>query len=559
MTYKRFGLFATVAALVVGIFSGVTFSPTAFAAGQTCTWTGGGADTNFSTVANWTNCNGAAPTNDDALVFDASSLSADVTPNNDINGLSVTNITFSGSSSNYYNYAIDGSAITVTGAISNTATYGSDSKEMSIVAPVVLGGDVSVTNVSLNGAISVAGHTLTLATSLPCGMDITGAISGTGAVVIANTAGTASGVNIKGNNSGFTGVFTANADTRVGFYTTASIGQASSVSATSAVLLVGLDGADRTLATATHLGGTLYVTYGHGIAAGCFGSSSPAPSSNLKLTLSNGLELTGNLAYDGDFVDTTVNDPYTTNSHSLTVKSGSVGSITLPSGTIDVQPVTTTYSDDNASAYLTVGNKETAILDGTRGWVTIGYGGVLKGTGTAADGLRVEDGGIVAPGHSPGCLTVDTLTLDGEYQFELGGTDPCTGYDQIRVLNAGASTNAVTLNDSTSVLTTSRYNGYTPTQGQVFTIIDQAGSAAVNGTFTGLPEGATFEQNGVVFKISYVGGDGNDVTLTVMNTPTAPDTGFELIKNNPIMVLAVMAGLGGLLVLLARSRLLQKR
>jgi hypothetical protein len=187
-------------------------------------------------------------------------------------------------------------------------------------------------------------------------------------------------------------------------------------------------------------------------------------------------------------------------------------------------------------------------------------GGILKGTGSTQYGILVANGAIVAPGMSPGCLTAGTtLSLDGEYQFELGGTDPCTGYDQIKVLNSGSATEAVMLDNTSSILTTSRYNGYTPTQGQVFTIIDQAGSAAVSGTFKGLPEGATFEQNGVVFKISYVGGDGNDVTLTVMNTPTAPDTGFELIKNNPIMVLAVMAGLGGVLVLLARSRLLQRK
>jgi hypothetical protein len=60
-----------------------------------------------------------------------------------------------------------------------------------------------------------------------------------------------------------------------------------------------------------------------------------------------------------------------------------------------------------------------------------------------------------------------------------------------------------------------------------FTIIDNDGSDAVtagfygaNGAFAGLPEGATITFNGVPLRISYMGGTGNDVTLTA--PPTAP-------------------------------------
>jgi autotransporter-associated beta strand protein len=45
-------------------------------------------------------------------------------------------------------------------------------------------------------------------------------------------------------------------------------------------------------------------------------------------------------------------------------------------------------------------------------------------------------------------------------------------------------------------------------------IIRNDGSDAVFGTFNGLPEGATFNSGTNVYRISYVGGDGNDVTLT---------------------------------------------
>jgi hypothetical protein len=45
-------------------------------------------------------------------------------------------------------------------------------------------------------------------------------------------------------------------------------------------------------------------------------------------------------------------------------------------------------------------------------------------------------------------------------------------------------------------------------------IINNAGSQAVAGIYAGLPEGSTITVGGHQYKISYVGGTGNDVTLT---------------------------------------------
>lgn len=56
--------------------------------------------------------------------------------------------------------------------------------------------------------------------------------------------------------------------------------------------------------------------------------------------------------------------------------------------------------------------------------------------------------------------------------------------------------------------------------GNTFTIIDNTGSAAVAGTFTGLPQGAEFYEDSQWWRISYTGGTGNDVVLTRL-TPTA--------------------------------------
>ena len=57
--------------------------------------------------------------------------------------------------------------------------------------------------------------------------------------------------------------------------------------------------------------------------------------------------------------------------------------------------------------------------------------------------------------------------------------------------------------------------------GDQFTILNNDLADAVTGTFNGLPEGSTLSANGFKFTISYVGGTGNDVVLTVTDVPGA--------------------------------------
>src|SRR5262249_7569306 len=57
--------------------------------------------------------------------------------------------------------------------------------------------------------------------------------------------------------------------------------------------------------------------------------------------------------------------------------------------------------------------------------------------------------------------------------------------------------------------------GFTPQVGDTFRIIHKTNSGAVNGTFAGLGEGSTFAAGTVTFQITYQGGTGNDVVLTV--------------------------------------------
>ncbi|MEJ7783293.1 MAG: DUF5050 domain-containing protein [Solirubrobacteraceae bacterium] len=182
----------------------------------------------------------------------------------------------------------------------------------------------------------------------------------------------------------------------------------------------------------------------------------------------------------------------------------------------------------------TVEPNQTLVLDGSLCDVTVSSGGILMGTGTACS-ITVEPGGTIAPGHSPGCLSSGNLSLSGTYIAELAGTTACTQYDQLQV------TGTVTVGGNLSV---SLLNGFIPTAGSVFTLIANDGTDPVTGTFAGLAEGTTVSINGTAFRISYVGGTGNDVTLTALTVPAAaaipgaPNTGIERSSVIPSLVLA---------------------
>jgi autotransporter-associated beta strand protein len=113
-----------------------------------------------------------------------------------------------------------------------------------------------------------------------------------------------------------------------------------------------------------------------------------------------------------------------------------------------------------------------------------------------------------------------TLALAPNSTFNVlmaGGSS----FTQFRAANNGSTQETVLLGDSlrSATLNVAFAPGFTPFAGQTFTIINNEDNDAVIGTFAGLPEGMTFAIGPVVFQISYVGGDGNDVVLTAIVSP----------------------------------------
>ena len=139
--------------------------------------------------------------------------------------------------------------------------------------------------------------------------------------------------------------------------------------------------------------------------------------------------------------------------------------------------------------------------------------GTLAGSGTINADVTNND--LVAPGNSPGCITINgnyVQDADGELGIEIAGTTQCTEYDAL-IVNG-----LVTLGGGLSV---DLISGFTPAAGNSFTIISNDGTESVNGAFTGLPEGTTFTADGQQFTITYEGGtDSNDVVLTAIADDT---------------------------------------
>jgi hypothetical protein len=67
--------------------------------------------------------------------------------------------------------------------------------------------------------------------------------------------------------------------------------------------------------------------------------------------------------------------------------------------------------------------------------------------------------------------------------------------------------------------------------GNNFTIIGNDGGDPVGGTFAGLPEGAVFWRSGIRWQISYSGGTGNDVVLSLLELAPPEITSVEITQS----------------------------
>lgn len=567
---KRVGSLMTSAILACSSLMTLGFTGIAHAASgsDTCTWTGA-TDNNFSTATNWSGCSSAAPVSGDNLVFDVSIITAGKatdyawTLNNDITSLQVGGITFTGTSTGGYYYVLTGNSLAVGGNVTNNAT-GDETLglDLTLAADTTFvsgsnGGGFNVGAEDGSNTLDTAGHAVGFTGSPTCGMFLESKLAGSGSLT---TSLTSAGLRLDTGTTSYSGAVNVTSGV-LGLSDPGALGSTSGVTVGSDGTLGVAFGQDTTYNFPLSLSGTgfsnhgypqptLYTTNYIGFCAGADATGS------YTATFSGPVTLQSNATFSGTY-NAKVTGTYTPNGHTFTVASGSVGTLTLPgSGAQSAPAQTDTYSDSQPTEDVTAGNNQTAVIDGTRQYVSADSGGTVKGTGTVKS-LYVNDGGTVAPGHSPGTLTVlQTLTLAGGSTYQAELKDAAAGdYDQLVVGSASDTTgNDVTLGDTTSspILSVSLYKGYSIKAGDSFTIINNLSKTDVKGTFKDLPEGATFKVSDGVFKITYKGGDGNDVVLSAVTAPTTPDTGFALVSANPAATLGVTVLAAGAILLTAR-------
>jgi len=184
----------------------------------------------------------------------------------------------------------------------------------------------------------------------------------------------------------------------------------------------------------------------------------------------------------------------------------------------------TVLTGNNTYTGQTVVNAGTMIVNGSQPQSDLlQFGGVFGGGGTIGS-LGVQSiGGTPSkldpgnPNNGTAILNVGHMSVINDeistiFKFDLNGTTPGSGYDQLNV------TGAVDLGNSTSTLGLGL--GFAPPPGTSFVLIRNDGTDRVDDNFAGLPEGATIDVNDLTFVISYKGGDGNDVVLHVRQTKT---------------------------------------
>ena len=220
--------------------------------------------------------------------------------------------------------------------------------------------------------------------------------------------------------------------------------------------------------------------------------SSPANSGGAILnngTLAlTGCTLTGNAAQLGGAIwsgSTLSIDSASSLSGNTTINSGSGSALYVGSGT--------------ASVNGTIASNNTTV---------VASGATLAGTGNVSGSVSIASGATHAPGNSgPGLQNTGNYLNSGVLSLDIAGTGVGTTYDQVNV------TGTVGLAGTLRIVLPAEY---TPTNGDQFVVINNDGSDAISAP-SGLPEGSlVYSVDGrVTFQVSYNGGDGNDLVLTV--------------------------------------------
>jgi autotransporter-associated beta strand protein len=205
----------------------------------------------------------------------------------------------------------------------------------------------------------------------------------------------------------------------------------------------------------------------------------------------------------------------------LTVRG--TGSLTLAAGGTFTGDLTV----DGGLLNIT-GNLAGALPVDNRPVINLANGGILAGSvsGTDSIGPVNADGSAANRGSiRPGTIADSTATLAFTATPLTSGAFTMTANSELFMELAGRSAgdyDQIVANGTVNIagsLSLSVINGFIPVGGDAFTLILNDDVDTVTGTFAGLPEGAALTVSGFDFRISYIGGTGNDVVVTAVPEP----------------------------------------
>ena len=444
---------------LLGAGSGLTPSVQA----AVLSWSGASlAGANWNDAANWGFA--GTPTNGDTLIFPGGAPRP--TNTNDIPGLTLSQLRFVAAIGGY---SIYGNAFTLTNSIAATNTAGANT----ILADIAMGG----TNLSAEVG---GGASLTLSNSLSGSASLTK--FGAGTLIFSGSTGNTY-TNATFVNAG-TLLLNKTPQIDSSLHGPLIIGDGIGGANSDVVVLANNEQLSDTVTPVTVNSSGLFNLNGIGE---YFGSLSGSGN----VTLGGAVPRIGN---DG-------------NSTTFTgVISGAGGVIKRGSGT-------QTFTGDNTYTGVTEIDVGTLIINGSQPQspAEVFSPGTLGGSGTV--GIITTSGGNIAPGSSPGILTCSNVTLNASAVFQVDLNGPVAGvnYDQLNVRgtnNLAGAVLSVNLNLTTPVGLSNE-----------LVIINNDGAEPITGTFAGYPDGTTVTGLGYKLLLHYNGGDGNDVSFTVIQLP----------------------------------------
>ena len=142
-------------------------------------------------------------------------------------------------------------------------------------------------------------------------------------------------------------------------------------------------------------------------------------------------------------------------------------------------------------------------------------GGSVSGAGSVGKVFGLA--GSILPGDTVGALTTNNLSLNSLTTLGIGIVTIPSGTNDSLIVNG-----SVLLNNSVLSVSVTLPSTQVLSVGNSFTILKNDGTDLINGTFLNQPQGSLYTVGNYTFQISYTGGTGNDVTLTVTSVVSAP-------------------------------------